>query len=94
MLGGFLFCHNPIVAPRSGGGELSPAILPPLPPLRTAVSSPFEFLMILLCSWEYGTAVQAILELDFPDVSVYGPAPFPPPRALDQADYPVLIGQQ
>jgi hypothetical protein len=44
-------------------------------------------------SWEYGTAVEAFLELDFPDLSVYGTAPFPPPRILNQSDYPITIAQ-
>ncbi|KAJ7122692.1 hypothetical protein C8R43DRAFT_1032267 [Mycena crocata] len=30
-------------------------------------------------SWEYGTAAQAILELESPDLSVFGLAPFPVP---------------
>ncbi|CAG7849255.1 SubName: Full=Uncharacterized protein {ECO:0000313/EMBL:CCA67962.1} [Serendipita indica DSM 11827] len=38
-------------------------------------------------SWEYGTATTAVLEMDYPDISVYGWAPFPIPRPLDQDSY-------
>ncbi|KIM27620.1 hypothetical protein M408DRAFT_330042 [Serendipita vermifera MAFF 305830] len=40
-------------------------------------------------SWEYGTASEAFLEIDNADLSVYGPAPFPPPRALPVDAWPV-----
>jgi hypothetical protein len=42
-------------------------------------------------SWEYGAAVEALLELDWPDLSVYGPNPFPPPYTLSAGDYPITI---
>ena len=41
----------------------------------------------LFYSWEYGTATTAVLEHDYPDVSVYGSAPFPIPRQLEQQSY-------
>lgn len=40
-------------------------------------------------SWELGTAVEALLQLDYADLSVYGAAPFPPPRVLNWTDYPI-----
>jgi len=33
-------------------------------------------------SWELGTATEALLELDEPELSVYGESPFPPPYLL------------
>ncbi|KAG8770647.1 hypothetical protein FRC16_006262, partial [Serendipita sp. 398] len=44
-------------------------------------------------SWEFGTAVEAILEHDFADLSPYGSAPFPPPYPLDASTYPIGIAQ-
>jgi hypothetical protein len=40
-------------------------------------------------SWEYGTATEALLELEEADVSVYGEKPFPPCRAVS-ANSPVI----
>lgn len=48
-----------------------------------------KMLNIIHYSWENGTATEALLELDEPDVSVYGKKPFPPPRVLS-ADSPVI----
>jgi hypothetical protein len=40
-------------------------------------------------SWEYGTATEALLELEESDVSVYGENPFPPCRTVS-AQSPVI----
>lgn len=40
-------------------------------------------------SWEYGTASEAYLEIDFPELSVYGPTPFPPPHSLNTTAWPI-----
>ena len=40
-------------------------------------------------SWEYGTASEAFLELDYPDISCYGPNPFPPPYVLNETAWPI-----
>jgi hypothetical protein len=41
-------------------------------------------------SWEYGTAVEALLEIYSPHLSVFGPAPFPAAPYLP-ADVPGLV---
>ncbi|KAF7321143.1 hypothetical protein HMN09_00202400 [Mycena chlorophos] len=43
--------------------------------------------------WEFGTAIEALLELDTPAYSVFGPSPFPVP-ALDPASVPALAYAQ
>lgn len=44
-------------------------------------------------SWEYGTAVQALLEIDHPELSVFGSAPFPPPYPLEYSGYTMTNAQ-
>lgn len=48
-----------------------------------------RMLAIIAHSWEYGTATEALLELEEADVSVYGEKPFPPCRTVS-ADSPVI----
>jgi hypothetical protein len=48
-----------------------------------------KMLDIISQSWEYGTATEALLELEESDVSVYGEQPFPPSRTVS-ADSPVI----
>nr|GAT55418.1 predicted protein [Mycena chlorophos] len=43
--------------------------------------------------WEFGTAIEALLELDTPKYSVFGPSPFPVPT-LDPAAVPALAYAQ
>lgn len=44
----------------------------------------------LAYSWELGIATEALLELDEPELSVYGESPFPPPYALPK-DSPIVM---
>ncbi|KAJ7218593.1 hypothetical protein GGX14DRAFT_595365, partial [Mycena pura] len=44
-------------------------------------------------SWEFGTATEALLELNSPLLSVFGPSPFPVPT-LEPADVPALAYAQ
>nr|GAT47980.1 predicted protein [Mycena chlorophos] len=44
-------------------------------------------------SWEFGTATEALLELDTPKYSVFGPSPFPVPT-LDPSTVPALAYAQ
>jgi len=39
-------------------------------------------------SWEFGTEMEALLELEFPSLSVYGAHPIPPPTNLKPANTP------
>ncbi|PVG04136.1 Six-hairpin glycosidase [Serendipita vermifera] len=48
-----------------------------------------KMLAIIGHSWEYGTATEALLELEESDLSVYGEKPFPPSRTLS-ANSPVI----
>jgi hypothetical protein len=48
-----------------------------------------KMLTIIGHSWEYGAATEALLELEEPDVSVYGEHPFPPCRTVS-AHSPVI----
>lgn len=38
------------------------------------------------CSWELGTAAEALTELDWPALSVFNASAFPPPHVLNSAN--------
>jgi hypothetical protein len=56
--------------------------------MRGVCIHPFspELCLIFRRSWELGTAVQALLELDYPDFSVFNQSAYPPRQVLNVSD--------